>query len=312
MRAGRRLRCLRSPSGQLGAAGVVPPEHRGADVGRRAADRARRGRRGAAGARRAVPELYSTTDHHAGTNLVLISSRPSTRTLEAHLAESWWWAAPPVLRKRYPHLGPTRWRLRVAPAVDGDDPEPDQARACRDAREDLLADPVGLLDVGPAGQDELVETRGRELGEAVGDLVVAADERGAGALAQQADTGPEVRGDLLLDSGADAVRAPRSGSVMRAWPTDSIVVKRCLRRGARLGIHAGEQAVGLGPGLVGGVAGDDVQPDAEPRSCGPGPRRRHALGSGARPAPAAARPTRGRRRRAGRRPPRRPAEAPPK
>ena len=54
-----------------------------------------------------VPELYSTTDHHAGTNLVLISlDAVDAETLRAHLAESWWWAAPPVLRKRYPHLGP--------------------------------------------------------------------------------------------------------------------------------------------------------------------------------------------------------------
>lgn len=55
-----------------------------------------------------MPRLYSTTDHHAGTNLVLIQlATVDAETLEAHLAESWWWAAPPVLRKRYSHLGPT-------------------------------------------------------------------------------------------------------------------------------------------------------------------------------------------------------------
>ncbi|MDQ0375114.1 MmcQ/YjbR family DNA-binding protein [Cellulomonas humilata] len=53
------------------------------------------------------PALYSTTDHHAGTNLVLIAMDVvDDETLRAHLAESWWWAAPPVLRRRYPHLGP--------------------------------------------------------------------------------------------------------------------------------------------------------------------------------------------------------------
>ena len=53
------------------------------------------------------PALYSTTDHHAGTNLVLIAMDVvDAETLRAHLAESWWWAAPPVLRRRYPHLGP--------------------------------------------------------------------------------------------------------------------------------------------------------------------------------------------------------------
>ena len=55
-----------------------------------------------------MPELYSTTDHHAGSNLVLITlAAVDPETLGAHLAESWWWAAPPVLRKRYAHLGPS-------------------------------------------------------------------------------------------------------------------------------------------------------------------------------------------------------------
>ena len=55
-----------------------------------------------------LPRVYSTTDHHAGSNLVLITlAAVDAGTLESHLAESWWWAAPPVLRKRYAHLGPT-------------------------------------------------------------------------------------------------------------------------------------------------------------------------------------------------------------
>jgi hypothetical protein len=54
-----------------------------------------------------MPALYSTTDHHTGTNLVLISlAAVDAATLRAHLAESWWWAATPILRRRYPHLGP--------------------------------------------------------------------------------------------------------------------------------------------------------------------------------------------------------------
>ncbi|WP_456844890.1 MmcQ/YjbR family DNA-binding protein [Cellulomonas sp. P5_C6] len=53
------------------------------------------------------PDLYSTTDHHAGTNLVLITlDVVDPATLSAHLGESWWWAAPPVLRRRYADLGP--------------------------------------------------------------------------------------------------------------------------------------------------------------------------------------------------------------
>ena len=54
-----------------------------------------------------VPSLYSTTDHHAGSNLVLIAlGVVDAETLRAHLAESWWWAAPPVLRRRHAELGP--------------------------------------------------------------------------------------------------------------------------------------------------------------------------------------------------------------
>ncbi|MBO3083377.1 MmcQ/YjbR family DNA-binding protein [Cellulomonas fengjieae] len=53
------------------------------------------------------PSLYSSTDHHAGTNLVLIAlDVVAADDLSSHLAESWWWAAPPVLRRRYPDLGP--------------------------------------------------------------------------------------------------------------------------------------------------------------------------------------------------------------
>ncbi|WP_034610559.1 MmcQ/YjbR family DNA-binding protein [Cellulomonas sp. URHD0024] len=55
-----------------------------------------------------MPRLYSTTDHHAGSNLVLMTlAAVDAVSLEAHLAESWWWAAPSVLRKRHPQLGPT-------------------------------------------------------------------------------------------------------------------------------------------------------------------------------------------------------------
>ncbi|MFC8191993.1 MmcQ/YjbR family DNA-binding protein [Cellulomonas sp. NPDC057328] len=63
------------------------------------------------GERRALvaqdPRLFSTTDHHAGTNLVLVDLRVADEDLVAALlAESWWWAAPPVLRRRHPGLGP--------------------------------------------------------------------------------------------------------------------------------------------------------------------------------------------------------------
>ncbi|MCC2335465.1 MmcQ/YjbR family DNA-binding protein [Cellulomonas wangsupingiae] len=63
------------------------------------------------GERRALaaqePDVYSTTDHHRGTDLVLVDLRAADADLvRAHLAESWWWAAPDVLRRRHAHLGP--------------------------------------------------------------------------------------------------------------------------------------------------------------------------------------------------------------
>jgi len=63
------------------------------------------------GERRALaqgePTVYSTTDHHAGSNLVLVTlAAVDANLLTALLAESWWWAAPPVLRRRHAHLGP--------------------------------------------------------------------------------------------------------------------------------------------------------------------------------------------------------------
>src|SRR3954454_9116485 len=71
----------------------------------------------------------------------------------------------------------------------------------------LLADPPGLLQVRIAGEDELVETECRVLGDPLGDLLVAADQRGRGALAHQSDAGPEVGRDLEA-AGAGADRSP--------------------------------------------------------------------------------------------------------
>ena len=63
------------------------------------------------GERRALaeqePDVFTTTDHHAGTNLVLVTlAAVYEPTLAAMLAESWWWAAPPSWRRKYPEMGP--------------------------------------------------------------------------------------------------------------------------------------------------------------------------------------------------------------
>src|SRR4051812_19247972 len=59
-----------------------------------------------------------------------------------------------------------------------------------------LAEPVELLEVRVAGEDELVDPDGGVLRDAVGHLLVAPDERGAGAAAGQPHAGPQVRGHL--------------------------------------------------------------------------------------------------------------------
>src|ERR1700735_1170100 len=64
--------------------------------------------------------------------------------------------------------------------------------------QDALAEPVGLFEVRVTGQDELLDAQRRILLDQVGDLLVAADQRGAGAAADEADAGPQVRVDLEL------------------------------------------------------------------------------------------------------------------
>src|SRR6204780_310374 len=67
--------------------------------------------------------------------------------------------------------------------------------------QDPLAEPVGLLEVRVTGQDELLDAQRGVLLDQVGDLLVAAHQRGAGAAADEADAGPQVRVDLELPGG---------------------------------------------------------------------------------------------------------------
>src|SRR5438067_2503209 len=62
-------------------------------------------------------------------------------------------------------------------------------------RQDPFAEPVGLFKVGLAGEDEVVEAELVVLGDAVADLVVAADQGGSGAAADEAEAGPQVGSD---------------------------------------------------------------------------------------------------------------------
>lgn len=53
------------------------------------------------------PAVFSTTDHHAGSALVLVSlAAVGADDLQGLLREAWWWAASPTLRTRHPELAP--------------------------------------------------------------------------------------------------------------------------------------------------------------------------------------------------------------
>src|SRR4029079_869845 len=72
------------------------------------------------------------------------------------------------------------------------DPGPPDPAAAQ-LRQYALTEPVRLLQVRVAGQDELRDAQRRVLLDQVGHLLVAADQRGAGPAPPQADPGPQVR-----------------------------------------------------------------------------------------------------------------------
>jgi hypothetical protein len=83
-----------------------------------------------------------------------------------------------------------------------------------------FAEPVGLFQVGVAGEDELVDAQRVLLRDQVGDLGMAAHEGGSRAAADQADPRPEARVDLqTADTG---VSAPWCSCTIRCCPTDSL------------------------------------------------------------------------------------------
>src|SRR5258708_28841060 len=63
------------------------------------------------------------------------------------------------------------------------------AAAAAELRQDALAEPVRLLQVRVAGENELRDAKARVLLDAVGDLGVAADQGGSSAAADKPDPG---------------------------------------------------------------------------------------------------------------------------
>ena len=121
-----------------------------------------------------------------------------------------------------------------------------------------LPEPVRLLQVRVPGQDELRDTQPGVLLDPVGDLGMAADQRGPGPAPDQPDPGPQVRGNLQPVPGP-AVQFPHPAQPLRL-------------AGGQAGLDLADhrlvdvldQPVRLPPGLPGGVPADHMQPDAEP------------------------------------------------
>ncbi len=109
-----------------------------------------------------------------------------------------------------------------------------------------------------AREDELADAERVVLLDAVGDLLVAADERRARAAAHEADARPQVRGDLELVRAALVQRRPCGAGPRTARRASRAWAARDVR-----GVEAGQQPSGLRPRLLGRVARDDVQADAE-------------------------------------------------
>src|SRR3984885_13590513 len=126
-------------------------------------------------------------------------------------------------------------------------------------RHHALAELIGLLDVGIAGQDELGYAQLVVLRDAIGNLRVAADERRSGSAPEPADAGPQVRVDLEVFSPATV----ESDHTLLANRARRAELALCDRDG--LVVRVGDERLRGGPGLVGVVPGDDVQTDPEPR-----------------------------------------------
>src|SRR5690348_4568928 len=116
------------------------------------------------------------------------ASRPRRTTITIETAK-------PVLRSATSAAVPGRLQL---PLGAGRLPHPASAQLGQHS----LAEPVRLLQVRVAGQDELRDAQRPVLLDQVGHLGVAADQRGAGAAAHQPDPGPQVRVDLQVPGDA--------------------------------------------------------------------------------------------------------------
>ena len=77
-------------------------------------------------------------------------------------------------------------------------PRGPQEAALTQDRNDPFAELKGLLEMRISGQHELVEPEPGVVGDAVGDLMVAPDERRPRAPPDQADAGPQVGRHLQL------------------------------------------------------------------------------------------------------------------
>ena len=141
-------------------------------------------------------------------------------------------------RARARHEAAARWPPKGTDARRGDGRRVGPQAALLEDRQHALAEPVGPLEVRVGREDELVDAERGVLLDPVGDLLVAADQRGAGTAADQADAGPDVGVDLQAVAraavqGEHPFAGPRTRSASGPPGPGGSRRRRCPRAGGR-------------------------------------------------------------------------------
>ncbi|EGJ79002.1 putative alkanesulfonate monooxygenase [Streptomyces sp. Tu6071] len=157
---------------------------------------------------------------------------------------------PPCLHRKEPVCG--RSGARTGPRTGG----PPQSPALQE-RQHPLAEPVRLLQVRVAGEDELVDAHRVVLLDEPGHLLVRADHRGARAAPHEPDARPQVRVDLqrVAPPAVEREHPPLPLRLAAAQPPLDVLDE--------LLVDPVEQPRRLGPRVLRAVPRERVQPDTE-------------------------------------------------
>uniref|UniRef100_A0A7S3XRX8 Uncharacterized protein n=1 Tax=Heterosigma akashiwo TaxID=2829 RepID=A0A7S3XRX8_HETAK len=132
----------------------------------------------------------------------------------------------------------------------------------RQQREHQLGEAVGFIKVRVATQDEVLQPERGVCLDAVRHLLRVAHQRRAGAAAHQAHAGPEVGRNLQAVAHIGLVEAAAVQLGHAALADRVHALEAGLRRADGGFVQLGQQLARGAPGLVLGLAHDDMQPDA--------------------------------------------------